>query len=92
MDKYDILRSLPSLPLFKARDFAIAILREIPVPPMTDSSESAIQKRARVNKLVRDIENANSPFSIGQTMWNLDQAKAGLNVANSAWDKHYKSI
>jgi hypothetical protein len=59
---------------------------------MTDSSESAIQKRARVNKLVRDIENANSPFSIGQTMWNLDQAKAGLNVANSAWDKHYKSI
>jgi hypothetical protein len=92
MDKYDILRSLPSLPLFKARDFAIAILREIPVPPMTNSIESAIRTRAKVNKLVRDIENANSPFSIGQTMWNLEQAKAGLNVATSAWDKHYKSI
>lgn len=92
MDKYDILRSLPSLPLFKARDFALAMLREIPVPPMTNSSESAIQKRARVNKLIRDIENENSPISIGQTMWNLDQAKAGLNVANSAWSKHYKDI
>ena len=92
MDKYDILRSLPSLPLFKARDFALAMLREIPVPPMTNSSESAIQKRARVNKLIRDIENENSPISIGRTMWNLDQAKAGLNVANSAWSKHYKDI
>ena len=92
MDKYNILRSIPSLPLFKARDFAIAILREIPVPPMTNSSESAIRKRAKVNKLIRDIENANSSVSIGKTMWNLDQAKAGLNVANSAWTEHYKSI
>ena len=92
MDKYDILRSLPSLPLFKARDFALAMLREIPVPPMTNSSIPALRKRASVNKLIRDIENENSSVSIGLTMWNLDQAKAGLNVANSAWSKHYKDI
>lgn len=92
MDKYDILRSLPSLPLSKARDFALSMLREIPVPPMTNSSIPAMRKRARVNQLIRDIENENSSISIGLTMWNLDQAKAGLNVANSAWTEHYSGI
>ena len=92
MDKHDILRTLPSLPLDKARSFALGILRDIPVPPMTNSSKSAINKRARVNKIIRDIENANSSFSIGKTMWNLDQAAAGLNVSNSAWQEHYKDI
>lgn len=88
----DILHDFPHLSLESARSLALTVLESIPVPALTDNRPSAINKRARVNKLIRDIKNANSSTSIGHTMWNLDNAAAGLKVPNSAWQKVYKDV
>ena len=88
----DILHDFPRLSLESARTLALSVLESIPVPPLTDNRQSAINKRARINKIIRDIKAVNSSTSIGQTMWNLNHAAAGLNVPNSAWQKAYKNV
>jgi hypothetical protein len=88
----DILHNFTRMPLEEARAAALEVLESIAVPPLSDNRASAINKRARINKLIRDIKNERSSASIGQTMWNLDLAGAGLKVSDSAWQRAYKEV
>jgi hypothetical protein len=91
-DQLTILGTLDKLALNEAKTKAMEILNSIQVPPMTDSRESAIQKRASVNKLKYDIQNANTSKYVCESMWGPFLSKEGLGVMNSAWKKHYKGI
>lgn len=87
-----ILGTLDKLPLNEAKAKAMEILDSIQVPPMTDSSESAMRKRASINKLKYDIQNANTSKYVCKSMWGPFLSNEGLGVTNSAWKSHYKGI
>lgn len=78
-DQLDVLRTLDTLSLADAKAAALRML------PDTD-------KKANINRLRYDIEQARSAKEVCGIAWRMYMAKSGMRVNGSAWNKHYRSI
>ncbi len=83
-DQLSVLATLDKLPLNEAKTKALEILATFPT--------KTVRQTAAVNRLIYDIQNANTSKYVCESMWRPLLASEGLRVTDSGWNKHYNRI
>jgi len=83
-EQLQILGTLDKLPLDEAKNKALEIIATFPA--------KTVRQKAATNRLIYDIQNANTSKYVCESMWRPLLASEGLRVTGSDWNKHYTSI